>query len=235
MTRSVLAAVLLLVAQHASAGSVRVGAGALLDVGSSQLDLGCHDLEVSGVFSAGSGSTGQIRHLAIATGGAVDGSPGALEVTGDWDNQGIFAAGSGRVAFVDGCGLGSANVSGDTTFSQVSFSTNTGKTLFFEAGATQRVTGPLSMGGAEGSGLVIRSSQPGVAGFLDRSGTQTTIAWVDVQDNQAIGLPIVVGPAILGSNTLGWVLASPVPALGIGALSVLTALLLGLGARRAER
>jgi hypothetical protein len=82
---------------------------------------------------------------------------------------------------------------------------------------------------------VIRSSQPGVAGFLDRSGTQTTIAWVDVQDNQAIGLPIVVGPAILGSNTLGWVLASPVPALGIGALSVLTALLLGLGARRAER
>ena len=232
MRRGTLAALSLLLAAPGATAELAVGAGATFDLGSGVLDLGCGDLDVSGIFAAGTGSASGVRDLAIAPGGTLQGERGSIELAGSWDNSGSFVGGTASVAFVDGCGTSSASVFGDTTFGMVSFVTSAGKTVFFEAGSTQTVTGALTLDGDPGARLVIRSTQAGSEAFLDVSGSQTVSA-VDVQDNHAVGSLLFVDPAsVLGTNTVGWAFPGLVPSLSAGGTLLLALLLLGSGLRR---
>jgi len=226
-TLATVVAAVLVVATGASAAEFSVGSGASVDLGTGSLDLGCADLTVGGTLSAGTVGFAQARDVTIDPTGLVNGNSATLEVAGDWDNAGSFNAGTSTVKMVDGCGLASAVIAGDTTFANLEMTTSTGFLYSFDSGSTQTVTSSLTLLGDTGNLLTIRSTLDGSAAFLNVQGSSSA-DFVDVQDNDATGgNAITLGPnSVLGTNTPGWFPAAAlVPALG--ALS-LGALALGL-------
>ncbi len=132
---------------------------------------------------------------------------------------------------MDGCGLASAVIAGDTTFANLEMTTTSGKLYRFTAGSTQAVTDSLTLLGAAGNLLTIRSTVNGSEAFLNVQGSSSA-DFVDVQDNDATaGNPITLGPtSVKGSNTPGWLLAAAlVPALGALGLALLGLSLLWSG------
>jgi hypothetical protein len=227
-----LTAALLMAASLADAAEFVVGSGGSVDLGTGSLDLGCADLTVAGTFAGGSVGFDQARDVTIAPTGIVNGEAATLQVAGDWDNAGAFNAGTGSVAMIDGCGLLSASVLGNTTFNDLDITTATAKLLSFEAGATTTVTGDLQLAGQSGALLQIGSTSGGVAALFDVQGSATT-SFVDVADNDATaGNFIPLGDESLkGSNTPGWNLISAVPVVGLFGLVALGGSLLWRGRR----
>jgi len=231
----VVAAALLTLTTGASASQLTVGSGATLDLGTGNLDLGCADLTIAGTLSAGTAGFAQARDVTIDPTGLVNGDSAMLQVAGDWDNSGAFNAGTSTVQLVDGCGLTSAVIAGDTTFANLDMTTSSGKLYSFTSGSTQTVTTSLTlMGEDSGDQLKIRSTLAGSEAFLDLQGASQSAAHVDVQDNHAIGAPLeLLGASIKRANTLGW-LNLAVPALSLLGLVGLGAILVASG-RRALR
>jgi hypothetical protein len=220
----------------ASAGDLTVGSGSTFDLGSGSLALGCADVEVLGTLSAGSVGFSAARDVVIGPGGIVNGGSASLSLSGDWDNAGTFNAGSSTVQMVDGCGLYSALVMGSTSFANLAISTSTAKRVSFTSGSTQTVTGLLSLLGAAGNLLQIRSSVNGSAAFFNVTGTASA-SFVDVDDNDASAGNDISLPAnsLRGANTPGWLLGVLVPMLEPLALGVLVLLLLAPAQRRLRR
>jgi hypothetical protein len=187
---------------------------------------------VGGTLSAGRVGLAQARDVSIDPSGLVNGNSATLEVAGDWDNAGTFNAGTSTVQMVDGCGLLSAVVAGDTTFAHLEMTTTSGFLYSFVFGSTQTVTGSLTLLGAAANLLAIRSTLNGSEAFLNVQGSSSA-DFVDVEDNDATaGNPISLGPnSAKGSNSPGWNFALVIPALGILGLTLLAALLLGAGRR----
>jgi hypothetical protein len=233
MRRATLAAAALLVAATgASAAQLTVGSGASLDLGTGSLDLGCADLTVGGTLSAGTAGFAQARDVTIDPSGLVNGNSATLEVAGDWDNAGTFNAGTSTVQLVDGCGLASAVIAGDTTFANLEMTTASGFLYSFVSGSTQTVTSSLTLLGDTGNLLTIRSTLDGSEAFLNVQGSGSG-DFVDVQDNDATaGNPISLGPnSVKGSNTPGWLAAALVPVFGAPGLALLALSLLWSGLR----
>jgi hypothetical protein len=223
MRRATLAAAALLVAATgASAAQLTVGSGASINLGTGSLDLGCADLTVGGTLSAGTAGFAQARDVTIDPSGLVNGNSATLEVAGDWDNAGTFNAGTSTVQMVDGCGLASAVIAGDTTFANLDMTTTSGFLYSFVSGSTQTVTSSLTLLGDTGNLLTIRSTLAGSEAFLNVQGSGSG-DFVDVQDNDATaGNPITLGPnSVKGSNTPGWLAAALVPVFGALGLALL--------------
>ena len=176
----------LLAAAPSAAGQLIVGTGASFDLGTGSLGLGCGDLLVSGTMSAGSAGLAQARDLTIAPGGTLNGNSATLEVAGNWDNAGSFSAGTSTVQLVDGCGLSSAVISGDTTFANLDLTTTSAFLYEFTAGSTQTVSGMLTLAGASGNLLMIGSTTGGSVAFVNVLGSSSA-DFVDVEDNDASG------------------------------------------------
>src|SRR6478735_5561886 len=87
----------------AMAAQVLVPAGSSLTLPSGALGLACADLTLQGNMSAGSSQVGIAGNVTIAPTGALSAGAGTLTVGGNWANTGNFSAGTGTVAFVDGC------------------------------------------------------------------------------------------------------------------------------------
>ncbi len=225
-------ALLLALPASASASVVTVGSGASMDLSTGSLDLGCADLTVTGTLSAGTSGFTQARDVTIDPTGVVNGNSATLEVAGDWDNSGTFNAGTSAVQLVDGCGLASAVIAGDTTFANLDMTTTSGFLYSFVAGSTQTVTSSLTLLGTEASLLTIRSTVDGSEAFLNVQGTSSA-DFVDVQDSDATGgNAIALGPnSVKGSNTPGWLATALVPALGALGLTLLALSLLWSGRR----
>lgn len=167
---------------------------------------------MGGSLSAGSVGWSQARDVTIAPGGVLLGDAATLEVTGDWDNGGTFVPGASTVQLVDGCGVLSSVVSGDTTFTNIAITSASGRLVSFVAGTTQTVTGAFLAEGEEGALLQIRSTVADSAAFLVALGPASA-SFVDVMDNDASGgneVPLGVGSTKV-SNTPSWILASLVP------------------------
>ena len=153
-------------------------------------------------------------------------------MAGDWDNAGTFSAGTSTVQLVDGCGLLSAVIAGDTTFANLDVTTTSGKLYTFTSGSTQTVTNSFTLLGATENLLTLRSTVGGSAAFLDGQGTGGG-DFVDVQDIDATaGNPITLGPnSVKGSNTPGWLASALVPVFGALGLALLAFSLLWSGLR----
>ena len=137
-----MAAAFLTLATGASAGELTVGSGASVDLGTGSLDLGCADLTVAGTLSVGTSGFAQARDVTVDPAGVLNGNSATLQVAGDWDNAGTFNAGTSTVQLVDGCGLASAVIAGDTTFANLDMTTTSGFLYSFISGTTQTVTSP---------------------------------------------------------------------------------------------
>jgi hypothetical protein len=237
MRRAFLAvAALLTLATAASAGQVTVGSGSSVDLGTGSLDLGCADLTVGGTLSAGTAGFSQARDVTIDPTGLVNGDSATLQVAGDWDNAGTFNAGTSTVQMVDGCGLASAVIAGDTTFANLEMTTTAGFLYSFAAGSTQTVTGSLTLAGASDNLLTIRSTLDSSEAFFDLDQAATG-SFVDVKDNHAIDQAVTLDPgSVVSGNAPGWSAFVPlVPALSLLGLGALGASLYLTGHRSLRR
>lgn len=151
----------------ATAAGMTVGAGGSICLGSGVWNLGCKDLLIQdgGALAVDRGRLVQ-RHMENQAAGTLDGGSGSIEVFGDWKNQGNFFAGTGTVSLIDGCGLGTTNIRGESAFCNLVIASSAGKTVYFEAGMTQGVTCAMDFSGESGNLLVIRSSVPGNQAFI---------------------------------------------------------------------
>ena len=218
-------------AAAAPAADLTVGASSSLDLGTGQLDLGCADLTVAGTLSAGSVGFAAARDVAISPSGIVNGNSATLEVSGNWDNAGTFNAGTSTVRLVDGCGLLSADIFGNSSFASLVLTSASAKLFQFEAGKTTTVGLALTLQGAMGSLLKLRSTFGGSEAFLNLAGSQS-VNYVDVRDNHATGNAIVLPPnSIKGTNSTNWNLAAAVPSLGVLGMAGLVLALLWIASR----
>lgn len=120
-------------------------------------------------------------------------------------------------------------ITGDTTFANLDMTTTLGKKYQFAFGSTQTVTNSLTLLGAVGNLLAIRSTTDGNTAFLDLQGGHSA-DYVDVQDIDAsAGNTIVLGAnSQQGLNTPGW-LQQVLPAMGALGLTLLVISLLWIG------
>jgi IPTL-CTERM motif len=210
---------------------VPVNSGYTLNGGSA--DLGCTDLIVNGALVVDGGSITGIRNVTINAGGSITASSGALALSGNWSNFGVFNAGTGSVSFVDlaGCAAAGGTISGNTTFARLVFTTSVGKTFLFAAGATQSINQNLTVQGAPGAPIIWRSTNAGQLSNIALVGTQNT-ANFGASDIAATSAKIAtgLGNALAGGgNTPGMFgdASLSVPTLSSLALSLLSLLLAG--------
>jgi len=220
-------------AAPARAGNVTVGSGSSLNLGTGNLALGCADLDVLGTFTAGPVGFTQGRDVTIAASGVMNGNSATLQLSGDWDNTGSFVPGTSTVLIVDGCGLLSGVINGNSSFNNLEIESASGKQVSFTAGSTQTVAGAFAVGGASGFFLKIRSTIGGLAAFLNILGAGTA-TFVDVQDNNALaGNDVFMSSgSIKGPNTPGWVLTGAIPLLPPLAGALLLAAFLVIARRK---
>ena len=210
-----------------------VPSGGQYTTGGGRTDLACTDVVVAGTLFVASGSLVNVRHLTIQPGGTIDGGSGEIQVGGNWSNTGTFGAGASTVRLVDGCGLATATVSGNTTFFNARFVSTTGKNYVFQVGTTQIIGGLLEILGTAANPIQFRSSAPGQVANINLlpAGTQS-ILHVGVTDVWATGQHLA--PNLTneggGGNAFNWfgalnVTEIPIPTLGQLALLALAALL----------
>jgi hypothetical protein len=214
-------------ATRAGASGLSIGGGSTVRLGDALLALGCND-------------------LLIQAAGTLQAQASTIRLAGRWDNRGTFDAGTGTVLFEDGCVPNLSSIGGNNTFFDLQIVTSTGQTVEFEAGTTQTVLDGLTLMGAPGDLLVIRSSVPGQRAFLDLGpGASQFIDYVDVADNAATGQLLAPGPAakthsIDSGNTAGWFFVAPAAAPVVSGIGLAGAVLLLLavartGLRRASK
>jgi len=221
-----------------------VPADATVSLNSGTLDLGCTDQLVAGTLQVGSGQALNARHVTVQPGGALDGGSGAIELGGNWSNDGVFVAGTSTVRFRDLCAIASATISGSSSFANARFVSSIGKNYVFAVGSEQTITGVLEITGTTPHPIQFRSSAPGQVAFINltESGTHQSVH-VGVTDVWATGQPLAPGEQNEGGggNANGWFGTLPtgevaiIPALSTLMLGVLAALLAFAGGIRLRR
>jgi len=192
------------------AAQLTVPAGAVLNLSGATLNASCADLSVAGTLAAGAGHLAGARHVTVSGGGTLDGGSGVIGFSGNFSQSGTFASGTGTVQIVDGCAATTSTFTGASNFYSFSTGTTAGRLLVFPAGQTQAVAHALSLTGASGALVTIRSGSAGSAGNLAlANGAAQTIDYVNVSDNHAtvqqigLGLPATFH-SVKGSNSNGW-------------------------------
>ncbi|HEX7271767.1 MAG TPA: hypothetical protein VF420_06420, partial [Casimicrobiaceae bacterium] len=165
-----------------------VPASSQTNLNSGAVDLSCTDVVVAGTLNVDAGSLKNVRNLTIQPGGVVNGGSGVIEVGGNWTNSGNFVAGTSTVNFRELCGAGPATISGNTTFSAVSFVSAIGKTYIFAVGSTQTITSLLEIAGTQANPIQFKSSSSGQVAFINLlAGGKQQIQHVGVTDVWATG------------------------------------------------
>lgn len=208
---------------------VPASAGFSLNGGS--IDLAGSSLQVAGTFDLGAGAIQNAANIGILAGGSINGGSGTITLFGDFSNLGSFTAGTGHVNFVDGA-LALSNITGNTTFANLSFVSLTGKSYAFGVGSTQSIQNQLQILGTSSFGIQIKSSIPGQVAFINllAGGTQD-INYVGVSNVHATGIhlaPTLTNDGGTGDST-GWFAqggsgtdpAIPIPTLSFGMLLLL--------------
>ena len=135
----------------------------------------------------------------------------AITVAGDFSNLDTFTARSGTVTF----GGTDQSILGSTTFYNLTKSVAAADTLTFQAGQTTTINGTVTLNGAPGNLLSLRSDTPGTRwNFIVTAGATKAIDYVDVQDSDASGSDVSHRPirptnSVDSGNTLDWFLTSP--------------------------
>jgi hypothetical protein len=118
--------------------------------------------------------------------GELDSNSLDIRVGAQWNNQGVFDAGTGTV-ILNGR---NQSVLGSSTFYNLSKESAQTDTLVFEAGQTQTVQGVLTLGGVLREELLLRSSLQDVQWIIDPQG-KSNVNFADLQNSHNISGAIV--------------------------------------------
>jgi hypothetical protein len=190
--------------------SVAIGTGDRWQSDDAVIDFDCASLNVSGQLDAANAQLRDIHHFASS--GQITAGSASIAVGGDWSQSGSFASGSSTVRFADHCGEAVSAIIGSTSFANLNVTSSRAKAYIFESGQTQSVSSSLTLAGAPGQHLLVRTSQAGVHSdiALVEGGAQN-ISWIDVADMRASAdsawlapAPAVTFNAIDSGNNARW-------------------------------
>ena len=163
---------------------------------------------VSGAFILGSGAgftapAGTASFAGDATfnsGATFNASSGTASFAGDFTNEGEFKANGGTVE-LDGA---AQQLSGSTTFNNLTKIAESTDTLTFKAGDTQTIAGALILEGAgAGELLSLVSSVPGTPWLIEAEGSRE-VKWVSVADSTNNGATISAVESFDAGGNTGW-------------------------------
>ena len=194
-----------------TAGTVNLG-----DASETQSNIvgpnGGNGIDLNGGILATAGVV-DINDDVVLTTGTFNMGMAQLSLSGNWNNIGATVDANTSLITLDGV---NQSISGSTTFASLTKSVAATDTLTFETGSTQTFTGTVTLNGASGQLLNLRSSSsPALWNFVLTSTATDTISFVSVQDSNAAGSDasqIPVNPASSQdvSNNFGWFsVASP--------------------------
>jgi len=159
-------------------------------VGAGTYTLGA-DLDVNGVLTL--------------AGGTLNDGGRTINLAGDWANTGGVLAATGAVV-LDG---ENQAISGSTTFKGLSKSVLSARTLTFEAGSTQTVTGVLALQGVDVGLLSLRSTAIGQQWRIDPQDGRS-LAYLDVKDSNninATAINVLDAHCVDSGNNTNWIIS----------------------------
>ena len=121
----------------------------------------------------------------------------SFTIAGDWTNSGTFTHSSGTTTFD---GASTSTISDSSNFYNLACITNN-KGIVFEAGATTTVSGRLTLTGASGQEIVLRSSVTDSPWFL--TAATNTVSYVDVKDSDATSSALAIDATTGGVDSEG--------------------------------
>ena len=159
-----------------------------------------------GTFTGGTGTI-DINGTLTLGGSSFTSTSGTMSVSGDFIfSGGTFTHNSGTVT-LDGAGQA---ISGSTTFYDLTKTVTSTDTLTFEDGDTQTIVGTVTLQGAVGNLLNLRSSDEDNSWYFTvAAGAAKSISYVDVQDSDASGSdatrkPINPAYSLDSGNCIDW-------------------------------
>jgi hypothetical protein len=126
-------------------------------------------------------------YILIGSGGTLNATSSTITLKGVWANYGNFIPGTSTVV------LNGTNqaIYGNTTFYNLTKTVTSAQTLYFEAGSTQTILNSLTLQGASGGLLALRSTQNGQYWYIDPQGP-CNVYYVDVMDSYNINFTNIV-------------------------------------------
>lgn len=163
-------------------------------------------LTVSGGTFTGSSGTVDVNGTLTVSSGTLTAPTGTFTISGNFAHTGgTFTHNSGTVT-LDGT---DQTISGSTTFYKFTKSVTSADTLTFTASTTQTISNTLTLNGASGQVLSLRSSSSGTQWSVDPQGTRT-VSYLDVKDSNNTNTTAVscsTGCTNSGNNT-NWTFGS---------------------------
>jgi len=159
----------------------------------------------TGATYVATGSTFDINGNVQLSAGTFTAPPGAITLSGSWTKGGsaTFNHSFGSVTLNGG----DQALSGSTVFYNLTKSVTSAQTLTFASTIQTSVSGALTLNGAAGNLLSLRSTQSGMHSKLivDRESGSRTVRYLDVRDNTARnGLTLICHFCTDSGNNLNW-------------------------------
>ncbi|HEX4925631.1 MAG TPA: hypothetical protein VFV50_16165, partial [Bdellovibrionales bacterium] len=143
--------------------------------------------------------------LTINAGATLNSAGNNLQVSDVWTNNGTYTSGANTFTMVN-----NATLNGSTTFNNFTLSTALASTLTIQAGSTQTIAGTLTLNGASGNLLSLRSSAAGTRFDINPQGTRT-ISYLDVRDSNntnATAIDATGTNSTDSGNNVNWIFVS---------------------------
>ncbi len=139
--------------------------------------------------------------------GGVFTAPASFTIAENFLHTGGTFTHNGGTVTLDGS---NQTISGTTTFNHFTKSVASAATLTLPAGATQTFVGTLTLNGANGQVLSLRSSSAGTQASIDPQGTRS-LSYVNVRDNNNINTSVLycVTGCVQSLNVTNWSFVPP--------------------------
>ncbi len=162
-----------------------------------------------GLTISGSGGTFAPASSTLNVLGAFTQTAGTFNASSTMNLGGNFSRSGGTFNHNSGTVTlngGSQSIYGSTTFNNLTKSTSTAYTLTFASSTTQTIVGTLTLSGASGQRLSLRSDSTGTQWKIDPQSTRT-ISFLDVKDSNNINATVISAGgtnSVNSGNTTNW-------------------------------
>lgn len=171
---------------QASFAQLTVVTGSTYTLSGSQSSMACTNVSVQGTLNVGSTDISQVNSIDISSGGQVFAGNSTISLSRNWSNNGTFSPGNSTVLINDLCASGASEISGNTTFNNLTISSQTGRNFFLTNGAVITVSGILRIEGTQANPITLTT----------RAGQSATIQLLPnaqiINSHGSVGTPISI-------------------------------------------